>query len=108
VHNFGTLEKLLCKDIKYEWTTKYQKSFYTLKQKLVTAPIFIFHDWSKLFHVNVDASSIELGAILGQPEEGNIVHPVYFSIRKLFDAENKYTATERKGLTMVYKNISTT
>jgi sugar phosphate isomerase/epimerase len=76
------LERLLHKDIKYEWTSECQQDFNTLKEKLVTAPILIFPDWSKIFHVHVDASSITLGVILAQPGEGSIDHPVYFSSLK--------------------------
>jgi hypothetical protein len=96
------LERLLHKDIKYEWTMECQQAFDTLKEKLVTAPILIFPDWSKLFHVHVDASSIALGIILAQPGEGNIDHLVYFSSQKLSDAERNYTTTEHEGLAMVY------
>jgi hypothetical protein len=55
----------------------------TLKHKLVTAPILIFLDWKKEFHVHVDASSIDLGEVLDQPGERDIDHPIAFSIRKL-------------------------
>jgi hypothetical protein len=65
-------------------------------------PILVFPDWSKLFHVHVDASSIALGVILAQPGEGNIDHPIYFSSRKLSDAKNNYMTTECEGLAMVY------
>jgi hypothetical protein len=34
---------------------------------MVTAPILVFLDWVKTFHVHVDASTIALGAILVQP-----------------------------------------
>jgi hypothetical protein len=37
-------------------------------------------DWSKIFHVHVDASSIALGEVLVQPGEGNIDHPFTFPV----------------------------
>jgi hypothetical protein len=33
---------------------------------MVIVPIMVFLDWSKEFHVNVDASSITLGVVLAQ------------------------------------------
>jgi hypothetical protein len=79
----GSIGKVVCKDTKYEWTMECQQALDTLKEKLVTAPILVFPDWSKLFHVHVDASSIVLGVILAQPGEGNIDHLVYFSSQKV-------------------------
>jgi hypothetical protein len=69
---------------------------------MVNAPILVFPDWSKDFHVHVDASSISLGAMLAQPSEGEIDHPLYFASRKLSTAEVNYTTIEREGLAMVY------
>jgi hypothetical protein len=62
----------------------------------------VFPNWSKLFHVHVDASSIVLGVVIVQSGEGNIDHLVYFSSHNLFDAKNNYTTTEHEGLAMVY------
>ena len=70
------MEKKLKKDIKFEWTPECQESLDILKEKMVTAPILVFPDWSKDFHVHVDASSIDLGAVLAQSGEGNIDHPI--------------------------------
>jgi hypothetical protein len=36
--------------------------------------------WENTFHVHVDASYIELGAILAQPGEGDLDHPIEFAI----------------------------
>ena len=87
------MEKLLKKDCQFGWTDEYQQSFDTLKQKMVTMSILVFPDWSKEFHVHVDASYIVLGAVLAQPREGEINHPLAFSIRKLSTAEINYTTT---------------
>jgi hypothetical protein len=69
---------------------------------MVTAPIPVFPYWNKEFHVHVDASSIALGAVLAQPGEGDIDHPLAFSRRNLSTVEINYTTTEREGLDMVY------
>ena len=62
----------------------------------------VFPDWTKEFHVHVDASSIALRAVLAQPCAGDISHPLAFASRKLSISEINYTTTEREGLTMVY------
>ena len=77
------MEKLLKRDAKYEWTEECHKSLDILKEKMVTAPILVFLDWKKPFHVHVDASSIALGIILAQLGEGGIDHPISFASRKL-------------------------
>ena len=38
------MEKKLKKDIKFEWTPKFQESLDILKEKMVTAPILVFPD----------------------------------------------------------------
>lgn len=68
----------------------------------MTAPILVFRNWKKIFHVHVDASSIALGIILAQPGEGFIDHPIAFASRKLLSTERNYTTIEREGLAMVY------
>ena len=80
------MEKLLKKDVKFLWNEECQKSLDTVKEKMVTAPILVFLDWTKPFHVHVDASGIALGIILTQPGEGGIDHPIAYSSRKLSTA----------------------
>jgi hypothetical protein len=69
------LENLLKKDETFWWTLKCDKAFETVKEKLITAPILIFPDWEKEFHVHVDASGISLGAIVTQPERWSYGSP---------------------------------
>ena len=87
------MEKKLKKYVKFEWTPECQESLDILKEKMVTAPILVFFDWSKEFHVHVDASSIALGIVLAQSSEGNIDHPIAFASRKLSTAKKNYTMT---------------
>jgi hypothetical protein len=61
------MEKLLKKDSKFQWNEHCQRGLDTLKEKMVTTLILVFLDWEKKFHVQVDASTITLGAIMAQP-----------------------------------------
>jgi hypothetical protein len=96
------LEKLLKKYEAFSWKLECDQAFDTLKEKLSTSPILVYPNWQVEFHVHIDASRISLGAILVQPGEGNLDHPIYFASRKLSQAERNYTTTEREGLEMVY------
>ena len=69
---------------------------------MVTAPILILPEWNKEFHVHVDASCIEVGAVLSQPGKLDIDHPMEFANRKLLKVENNYSTIEGEGLAMVY------
>ena len=81
------IKKLLKKDIMFQWNDECQESLDILKEKMVTTPILSFPDWTKEFHVHVDASSIALEVVLAQPGEGDIDHPISFASRKLFEFE---------------------
>jgi hypothetical protein len=96
------MEKLLRKDTKYQWNNECQHGLDTAKENMVTAPILVFLDWEKTFHVHVYASAIALGAILAQPRARDLDHPIAFTRRKLLYSEQNYNMTEREGLAMVY------
>jgi hypothetical protein len=52
--------------------------------------------------VHVDASTIELRAILVQLGAGDLDHIISFARGKLSEYEKNYNTTEREGLEMVY------
>jgi hypothetical protein len=95
------MEKPLKKYCQFNWIEECQQSFDTLKKKMITALILVFLDWSKEFHVHVDAYSIALGVFLKQPRKGDIDHPLAFGRRKISTTEVNYTTTKREGLAMV-------
>jgi hypothetical protein len=97
------MEKILNKYYQFSWTKECQQIFNTLKQKMVNAPILVFPDWTKEFHVHVNVSSIALRDVLAQPGKRDINHALDFASRKLSTIEVNYTTTEREGLAMVCK-----
>ena len=96
------MEKLLKKDAAFEWTPECQGSFDTLKAKMASAPILVFPNQNKEFHVGVDAFSTTLGVVFAHPGEGDLDHPIAYASRKLSFVEQNYTTTKREGLEMVY------
>lgn len=96
------MEKLLKEDVTFFWGEECQKNLDILKNKMVTVPILVFHDWKNEFHVHVDSSCTALGAMMTQPGEGDIDHRVAFVSRKLSKVQKKYSTTEHEGLAMLY------
>ena len=96
------MDKLLKKGVKFQWSEQFQESSDVLKNKMVIAPILVFPNWKKEFHVHVDASPITLGVLLAQLGEGSIDNHILFASIKLSTMEKNYTTTKREGLSMVY------
>jgi hypothetical protein len=76
---------LLAKKVEFMWTPACQKSFETLKEKLITAPVLILPDVHNSFSVYCDASYTGLGCVLMQ--EGRVVA---YSSRQLKIHEKNY------------------
>ena len=68
----------------FKWTTRADKSFNLLKEKVPEQPNLALPNFNKVFKVDCDASGTAIGAILSQ--EGGLV--AYFS-EKLNDAKRK-------------------
>lgn len=66
VYITSPMENHLKKDNKFTWKEQCHQSLDILKENMVTAPILVFLDWAKEFHVHMDSSSIALGIVLSQ------------------------------------------
>ena len=84
------------------WTEACTQAFNMLKKKLVFAPIIVAPNWEKDFEVYVDASNVDIGAVLSQKDDKGHDHPTYFASRQLVQAERNYTVTEREALGMIF------
>lgn len=87
------LHNLLRKDIKFSWTAECQKAFNNMKNYLCSSPILfpilsyliylISYCQDKEVFIYTDASGDGIGAILKQPQENCILHPVAYFSKKL-------------------------
>ena len=86
----------------FQWTDTEDTAYRALKVLLSQAPVVQPPDWSKEFHVFVDASDIAIGSALMQLTEPKWYRPVYYASRKLSQEERNYSTTEREALGMIY------
>ena len=96
------MNRLLRKDILYIWNENCQKSFETLKEKLTTAPILIYPDFTKLFLLYTDTSYQDLGAVLAQLDEEGHKHVIAYASCSFVGAEYNYSATEIECLALIW------
>ena len=68
------------KDKGRDWNQECQEAFDLLKNKLTNTPVLTFPNFKVSFILTTDASSVGLGAVLSQVQEG-IERPVSFVSR---------------------------
>ena len=93
--------KLLEKECKLYFDKSCLKAFGELKEKLVSAPIIIFPDWSKPFEVMCDNSGVAFCVVLGQRRD-KIIHPIYYPNKDLNEAQKNYIVTEQDLLYVLF------
>ena len=64
-----------------------QEAYDCLKKMLLRVPVIQPLDWTKYFHVFVDASDIAIGSAIMQLLEPNWYRLIYYASRKLSTAE---------------------
>ncbi|KAL0166731.1 hypothetical protein M9458_038575, partial [Cirrhinus mrigala] len=81
------------------WNPAAHKAFQQLKSIFSTAPVLHHPDPERPFTVEVDTSTIEVGAVLSQAVgESSLLHPSAFYSRKLTLAEQNYDVGSRELL----------
>ncbi|XP_036149094.1 uncharacterized protein LOC118647760 [Monomorium pharaonis] len=94
------LTKLTKKTKKFAWAAEQQIAFNTLKEKLTTAPVLQYPDFTKEFNVTTDASDA-IGAVLSLGPIGND-RPIAYASRILNCAEQNYSTTVKELLAIVW------
>ena len=102
---FSVITKPLCnlllKDVPFEFDDECKKSFETLKEQLVQAPILQSPNWSVPFEIMCDASDFAIGVVLSQRVEKKPV-VFYYASKTLTGAQLNYTTTEKELIAVVY------
>ena len=105
VNNFShlatPLTNLIRKNQKFRWNPEAQFAFDTLKEKLSKPPILVHPDFDREFILSCDASDIALGAMLGQKDDSNIIHPIAYFSKKLNATQMNYTIMEKELLAII-------
>lgn len=105
IPDFAKLAKpltcLLKKDVLFKWQNEQQLAFESLKNKLVSAPILAYPDFSQTFLLTCDASNYAISAILSQGTIGQD-RPIAYASRTLNKAECNYSTTEKECLAVIF------
>ena len=72
-----------------------------MKEELSRAEVLGYYDKEAVTHVNTDASSVELRAVLAQKQEVEF-RVIMYTSRSVTDAERRYSQTEREALAIVW------
>ena len=80
----------------FVWTHGADKSFETLKQRVVEFPVLALPDFNKVFQMECDVSGSAIGAVLSQKGK-----PIAFFSEKLNDAKRKYSMYDQEFYAIV-------
>ena len=94
----GEASKLKSEEL--ELTPEALKVFEELKMKCMTAPLLVFADFKKPFHLETDTLKEGLGAILLQESDDGQYHSVAFASRELKGGESKYHSSKLEFLAL--------
>ena len=84
-----------------KWSDEQIKCFEVLKEKLISKPILILPDFSKMFYLRTDASNNAIGAVLLQDCEG-IKKPISYAGKKLLPREQNFATVEKECYAIVW------
>ncbi|UYV69084.1 hypothetical protein LAZ67_6002319 [Cordylochernes scorpioides] len=95
------LNKLLKKDVKWNWDPDCQQAFTTLKEGLTSKPVLHLYQVGLPCRLYYDASTQGIAGILKQVHPDGQVHPVQYFSRALRAHERNYTVSELECLAIV-------
>ncbi|UYV71730.1 hypothetical protein LAZ67_9000142, partial [Cordylochernes scorpioides] len=96
-----SLNKLLEKDVKWNWDPDCQQAFTTLKESLTSKPVLHLYQVGLPCRLYCDASTQGIAGILKQVHPDGQVHPVQYFSRALRAHERNYTVSELECLAIV-------
>lgn len=86
-------------DQPFLWTAECEEAFQSLKEKLISAPVLGYPDYSQPFLLQTDASGMGLGAVLVQIQDG-MERVIAYASRGLSPPETRYPAHKLEFLAL--------
>ena len=83
------------------WSEECETAFRHVKAVLCELPVLRAPDFAKPFALAVDASQVGVGAVLMQPDEENVNHPVCYFSKKFTPAQRNYSVVEQELLAII-------
>ena len=71
-----------------------------LKEKILSAPVWVFPDFDKPFLLETDTSKEGLGVVLSQKQDDGCYHPVVFGSRMLTPSKQNYHRSKLEFLAL--------
>jgi hypothetical protein len=91
-----TTKKNKTKKKSWQWESIHQQAFDNIKVTIAKEVVLAYPDFTKLFEINTDASTMQLGLVITQ---GN--RPIAFFSRTLSVTQTKYSVTKIELLAIV-------
>lgn len=100
-HIAEPLTQLTKSDVPFKWEAAQRDAFKELQQRLQSPPVLGHFDENAETEIHTDASSIGLGAILVQKQEG-CERVIAYASRSLSKSEANYSTSEKECLAIVW------
>lgn len=105
-NNFSTvaapLTDLLQAKNPFYWSKDCETAFNATKALLCNAPVLAAPRFDRQFTLQVDASGVGAGAVLLQPDEDGLEHPVGYFSRKFNACQCRYAVIEQEALALIW------
>ena len=100
----GPLNALTKKDapMPFGWTSKCEKAFQELKQRVCKAPILCHFDPNEQCFVETNSSDYVNAGVLSQPNGNGILHPVAYFSRRMSPAKGNYEIYDKELLAIIW------
>ena len=95
------LNELTGENVPFQWSTRCENAFVTLKKALSSEPVLKFPDFGQEFIVEVDASNYAVGGVLSQFGADKKLHPVAYFSTALQKSQQNWSATTKEAFALV-------
>ena len=95
------LNKLLCKDVAWNWTENHDTAFLAAKEMLIKSPTLVHYDDNLPLYMSCDASAYGCGGVLFHRIDNND-RPVAFALCSLSKRQKNYSQLDKEAVYIIF------